>query len=382
MKTILPAFFFMLIFSLSATGQRPPWESPLKTAWSADGKTFNTPANFQDSAGVPSVIKWKGDTLVCVFQWFRQPLNSTTWDKVSVKFSYDNGSNWTQPAPIIINGFPPGYQRPFDPAVAVVSKDSLRIYFSSSNGMPVAGGDSIINTYSASGTDGIHYTFEQNARVDVSNNRVIDPSVIYFNSMWHYLAPKGAPQDGAFHYISADGINFTTTPLILSDATHNWTGNYMTSNNTELRFYGCGGSSIWYNSSANGGMWNGYVSTNIQGGDPSVVPVSSNNYLIVYVGQPYLTALDEIENEENETRIYPNPYSSEFNINIFTASSQPVGISVKDVHGRTVKTLDQTIAEGNNRLQIDELGSLKQGIYLLQIKTNNRIKTIKLIKAE
>lgn len=106
------------------------WNRPLKMAWSDNGIAFGTPVIFQDSSGVPSVIKWKADTLVCVFQWFRQPKNSITWDRVAVKFSYNAGITWTQPAPIIVNGIPNNYQRPFDPTLAVISKSSLRIYFS------------------------------------------------------------------------------------------------------------------------------------------------------------------------------------------------------------------------------------------------------------
>jgi hypothetical protein len=62
----------------------------------------------------------------------------------------------------------------------------------------------------------------------------------------------------------------------------------MVESNTELRFYGCG-QGIWYNATPNGGTWNGYVSTNVTGGDPSVLKVASGSYLMVYVGQPYST---------------------------------------------------------------------------------------------
>lgn len=162
-------------------------------SWSNDGVTFGPPAMFQDSSGVPSAVRWRGDTLACVFQWFRQPDPSPTWDPVAVKFSYDNGASWSGPEPIDVNGLPPGYQRPFDPTLTVLDGDSLRIYFSSSDGMPGMGLDSTVNTYSAIGTDGIHYTFEPGARVDVSDNRVIDPAVIHFGPGWHYAAPAGAP---------------------------------------------------------------------------------------------------------------------------------------------------------------------------------------------
>jgi hypothetical protein len=101
----------------------------LNIAWSTDGINFNTPTTFQDSSGVPSVVRWKGDTLVTAFQWFRQPNPSSTWDRVAVKFSFDNGASWTIPTPIIITGMPSGYQRPFDPTLISIGGDSLRMLF-------------------------------------------------------------------------------------------------------------------------------------------------------------------------------------------------------------------------------------------------------------
>ena len=112
--------------------QAQPWERPLMQAWSADGVTFSAPSIFQDSSGVPSVIRWKPDTLICAFQWFRQPMGSPSWDRVAVKFSYDDGQSWTTPEPILVNSLPLGYQRPFDPTLVKLGGDSLRIYFSSS----------------------------------------------------------------------------------------------------------------------------------------------------------------------------------------------------------------------------------------------------------
>src|SRR5258706_16207105 len=106
------------------------------------------------------MLRWKGDTLVCVFQWFRAPMNSASWDRVAVKFSYDKGVTWTEPTPIIVDGLPTNYQRPFDPTLAVVSADSLRIYFSSSETLPIGGLNDLVNTYSAISADGVTYTFE------------------------------------------------------------------------------------------------------------------------------------------------------------------------------------------------------------------------------
>ncbi len=360
---------FCLICSNILFGQgNPPWERPLKISTSTDGQNFTPAIIFQDSSGVPSLIKWKGDTLACVFQWFRQPMASSTWDKVAVKFSYDNGLSWTQPVPITINGFPTNYQRPFDPTLAVINSDSLRIFYSSSVGMPQPGGDSIIDTHSAVSTDGINFTFEQGPRYDNSAARVIDPAAIIFNNLWHYAAPIGAPQDGAYHCTSGDGINFSRQADYLSDQQHNWTGNFMIYDSGELRFYGSG-AQIWYKSSPDGFNYSNYVNTNLFGGDPSVVRVQNNNFIAIYVGEPYTTSVNEIE--DIPEHIFPNP-AHDFVILNNSLENSPYTI---------FSSLGKAIKTGVYHAKIDLTG-LPPGLYFLLISQKDKLKRFQILKAD
>jgi hypothetical protein len=352
----------LLLVMLSAIlqAQNFPWKNALRMAWSADGATFNSVSIFQDSSGVPCVIRWKGDTLAAVFQWFRLPNPSPSWDRVAIKFSYDNGQSWTNPAPIVFSGLPPGFQRPFDPALTVFNGDSLRIYFSSSAGMPM-GLDSTVNTYSAKSANGINFVLENNARVDVATKPVIDPSVIYFNNGWHYLAPVGAPQEGAYHYISPNGINFSAVPVIPSDNSHNWTGNYMIDNAGTLRFYGGGPGNIWYDSSPNGGTWNGFVNTNIQGGDPSVVKISASSYLMIYVGPPFnTTELQDPGPYNFDLQFYPNPVSDQLRIAARAPGTEGT-YTIFDSQGSKVKTGQYSSGDEIN------VAALSPGTYILAL---------------
>lgn len=343
-------------------------------AWSTNGITFDTPTIFQDSAGVPSVIRWKGDTLIAAFQWFRLPNPSPTWDRVAAKFSYDNGLSWTPPTPIVISGIPANYQRPFDPTLTVFAGDSLRIYFSSSEGLPMGGLNASVNTYSAKSADGIHFVFESGARVDVADNRVIDPAVIYFNNSWHYASPIGSPQQGAYHYVSPNGLNFSPVPNIPSDNSHNWTGNYLVESNAELRFYGSG-PFIWYNSTPNGGVWNGFVHTNIQGGDPSVVKISPNNYLMIFVGQPYVTATQEAFDEN--IAIFPNPVTDQLNVQLPEKTGyNDTYLILYDATGKPIKPFQLK----NEHTTINTT-MLISGVYFYQIITGGvNLQSGKIIK--
>lgn len=339
-------------------------------AWSSDGITFDPPSVFQDSSGVPSVIRWHGDTLIAAFQWFRQPNPSPSWDRVAVKFSYDNGASWTDPTPIVVNGLPSNYQRPFDPTLAVLGNDSLRIYYSSSEGMAMML-DSTVNTYSAVSIDGIHYAFEPGARVDVVDHAVIDPAVIHFGPGWHYLAPAGAPQDGAYHYLAPDGVNFNPVPNIPSDPQHNWTGNYMVDSPAELRFYGAGPNGIWYNSSPNGGQWNGYVNTNLHGGDPSALKVDDGAYLIVYVGQSLPTGSGELQHGSTETVVVPVPAHDLLHI-----------LNVGQMDRYRIRSMTGALlVEGNLIDPHIRVDALPPSIYLIEvIDPQNNVRSLRMVK--
>jgi hypothetical protein len=365
----------LLILSINTAFGQYPWNNPLMVAKSTDGITFSTPTIFQDSSGVPCIIRWHGDTLISSFQWFRSPVGAPSWDRVAVKFSYDKGLTWTEPVPIQIPDMPATYQRPFDPTLVVTDTNKIRIFFSSgiTSSMML---DSQINTYSAISTDGIHYSFEAGPRYDHATTRAIDPAVVYFHGMWHYLSPYGPPNI-AYHAISADGFHFSAVPDIMGDMAHNWTGNYVVNDTGELRFYGCGGSTIWYNHSANGGAWDGYVNTNIKGGDPAVVKVETGNYLMVYTGQPY--ALGIARNARlADVAVYPNPCSNTVSIKAGVPLCTPCTIYVTGADGKR-NMLRQEYTADEHAIKLD-VKALPPGSYNLHIENATGRYTSKIIK--
>ncbi|MBL0140209.1 MAG: T9SS type A sorting domain-containing protein [Bacteroidetes bacterium] len=377
MKVFFQLFLLLLFFVKNSFSQgSPPWEHPLLSCTSNDGITFSQPVMFQDSSGVPCLMRWKGDTLISVFQWFREPIGAATWDRVAVKFSYDDGFSWTSPIPITINNFPPTFQRPFDPTLVRFANDSLRLYYSSSNGMGPSS-DSLINTYSAKSIDGINFEFEPGARADHPTNRLIDPAVAFFNHAWHYLSPAGAPQDGAFHFISQNGVQFNPVQNIQSDSMHNWTGNYMIQDSTEMRFYGCGGSTIWYNATPNGGVWNGYVHTNIQGGDPSVVRKLNGTYLMIYTGGNPPTDIKQYATNPFIFQVYPNPASSQITLCApEQISSTTTRFDLLDITGRPILS-----GEFTKKINLNtEL--IPAGCYYIIFTTENTLSRTPLIIAK
>lgn len=324
---------FFTLFTATLTAQTGPWQAPLMICTSSNGSTFNTATVFQDSSGVPSVIRLgspSSDTLMAAFQWFPAPKFSTYWDKIAVKFSYNGGTTWTTPTSCTFTGLPAGFQRPFDPSLVQLSNGQIRMYFSDGVNSPPPGG---IDTYSGISNDGITYTFEPVAKFDDPTKNAIDPAVINFGGTYFYNSWSGTTTDGAFRATSNTGVTFTTQAVSAYDGTHLWLGNYLTDGSL-LKFYGCG-SSIWVNSSTNGTTWNTYTVTNIpMGADPAVVKNKTGTYVMLYTGPPAVAGINETGQAANGIKIFPNVFCHHFNVQ--NQSDENLKVEVFDVCGKLV----------------------------------------------
>ncbi len=365
MKRLTCSVLLLISTNLFAQGE-PPWRRPLKMCSGNDGQNFTDIRTFQDSAGVPCILRLQSGVLISAFQWFRQPIGSVTWDRVAVKFSSDNGSTWTVPQPIIVNGLPGNFQRPFDPTLAISDDGRVRIYFSSGLNMVP---DSSVNTYSAVSDDGITYTMDAGFRFSMPDKPVIDPAVIKFRGLWHLVNPV-TMGTGAYHNISGDGLNFTRVQDIVSDMAHSWIGNFMIKDTNELRFYGSGGS-IWYSSSPNGGQWSAFINTNIQGGDPAVLKLTDTSYLMIYTGQPYPNAIGESNTMSDEFELhqnYPNPFNPITTISYKLLFKSYIELNVFDVSGKQVASLENRLQNAGSHEIVFDASYLASGTYLYRLE--------------
>ena len=82
-----------------------------------------------------------------------------------------------------------------------------------------------------------------------------------------------------------------------------------------------------------------------------------------------------VVNETMDVKVFPNPTTSNFNIQVITANQQQVAVNVLDVQGRLIKSIKvapyQTINLG---------AELKAGSYLLEVKQGNSLKTTRVVK--
>ena len=79
--------------------------------------------------------------------------------------------------------------------------------------------------------------------------------------------------------------------------------------------------------------------------------------------------------EPMQVNVYPNPSTSAFQMFVKTPSTSKIAMRILDIQGRLIKTIsfnsDETIAFGND---------LKSGVYMVELREGNVIKTVRVVK--
>ena len=76
-----------------------------------------------------------------------------------------------------------------------------------------------------------------------------------------------------------------------------------------------------------------------------------------------------------DVKVFPNPTTTTFNLQVITADSKEINVSVLDVQGRFIKSI--VIAP----YQTSTIGSeLKAGVYMLEVKQGEVVKTVRVVK--
>jgi len=79
--------------------------------------------------------------------------------------------------------------------------------------------------------------------------------------------------------------------------------------------------------------------------------------------------------ESMSVKVYPNPTTSNFNMQVITAENEPIGVRVMDAQGRVLKTLRVDANETTN------IGSeLRSGSYFIEVRQGKNVKTTRVLK--
>ncbi|MCW3101773.1 MAG: peptidase and in kexin sedolisin [Bacteroidetes bacterium] len=94
-----------------------------------------------------------------------------------------------------------------------------------------------------------------------------------------------------------------------------------------------------------------------------------------------LAGIDEQEAAAENLDVYPNPFNATFEVNFYSLKKQQVTLELFDVSGRTISS-QQVSAEMNtgNRFGISGAEGLAAGVYILQVRTKDKVLVKKVVK--
>jgi hypothetical protein len=75
-----------------------------------------------------------------------------------------------------------------------------------------------------------------------------------------------------------------------------------------------------------------------------------------------------------------NPFSNKLSFDMSVPQNSQATIVLSDQHGRTIKLIRQAVLKGMNLVEIDNLGALPAGTYILQVTTASGSKSKRVIK--
>lgn len=91
------------------------------------------------------------------------------------------------------------------------------------------------------------------------------------------------------------------------------------------------------------------------------------------------TGIDELDDRNMQLSVYPNPTSGNSFLEYSLGQRSKVEIGIYSLQGRLVSSLDEgVVSEGKHQVSLP-LSHLLSGVYLLQLKTANTQKTIRMI---
>lgn len=108
----------------------------------------------------------------------------------------------------------------------------------------------------------------------------------------------------------------------------------------------------------------------------SLAPLSVNNLIL----KGFPTGTKQLKEQDFEARIFPNPATGSVHLSYSLPEKTMVDIGIFNLRGQRLKTVSQeTNIAGGHRIDFG-IGELSSGIYLIRIKTDSNLKTIKLTK--
>jgi hypothetical protein len=93
-----------------------------------------------------------------------------------------------------------------------------------------------------------------------------------------------------------------------------------------------------------------------------------------------LTFVNDLSAQEDRLHAFPNPFSSELNLEFEMKETSSVSVEIFDVSGKLVQRLDDTeMNKGQHRLNLNT-SSLKAGVYFIRLQAGQERISIRQLK--
>ncbi len=104
---------------------------------------------------------------------------------------------------------------------------------------------------------------------------------------------------------------------------------------------------------------------------------------IDFDGKSTLSPVKEVSINDaigNDISIYPNPFTSELNIETVNTENTISTVQIIDISGRVLISQTEAVTIGLGTIKLSNTSNLAAGIYLVKISTNGVVKTMKIVK--
>lgn len=105
----------------------------------------------------------------------------------------------------------------------------------------------------------------------------------------------------------------------------------------------------------------------------------------IWTSDDYLGLPDEIETtvatEREYLKVFPNPFENTITIDMSITDTERLSLEIYNLEGRLVKDINTNNKTQNGQYTVD-LSDLNTGIYILNARTNNVNKSVKIVKTE